>query len=326
MSQAVKSGVEVERQLKERLPQWVAKQLDVPEVAVTSAVRLAGGFSNETWHVQCTHGRDAEPIEFVVRWSPEGALFYPADIAGQFDLLRALEPTPIPAPAPLWAELEGEVLGEPFLTMRLVPGISVPRAFDLNDVDRRAKLTSYVQSLAGIHALDWHGHGIGSVLVAPRPGHCASTALDSVRQQLVDRGVGDDPIVKRTFSWLEDRLPQRSDVTLIHGDCNISNYRFDGTSVVAILDWDLAKLSDPLWDVAAYCMSMTKYLAHESSEVQDAERQRFLEMYQDASGRSVENLEFWEGLSVLRAASSNAHPAMKSVQSPVFWNWLKDRV
>jgi aminoglycoside phosphotransferase (APT) family kinase protein len=321
----MRSVAEFETLLRARLPSWLSLRLDVSRVVVTGVTRLAGGYSNETWKIQCEYGTHTarKATEFIVRWSPEGSLFYPADISGQFALLKALEPTPIPAPAPLWLEPDAAVLGEPFLTMQLVPGVSVPRVFALDDVQRDAKLAAYVRALTGIHALDWRRFGLGSVLTEPSPAECASVALNSVIHRVAARGMADDPIVKRAISWLSERMPERSDVTLIHGDPNVSNYRFDGTSVVAILDWDLARLSDPIWDVAACRMSMTKYFADEPASVQESEKRRFLELYAEESGRSFENLEFWEVLGTLRAASSNSHPAMSSIQSPVFWDRLK---
>ncbi|WP_198541746.1 phosphotransferase family protein, partial [Parafrankia colletiae] len=285
MSALMQSEAEIEALLMARLPSWISLQLDDPRAVVSGVARLAGGYSNETWKVRCEHSayRARKSTEFIVRWSPEGALFYPADVSGQFALLKALEPTPIPAPAPLWLEPDPAVLGEPFLTMQLVPGVSAPRVFALDDVQRDAKLTAYVQTLAGIHALDWRQFDLGSVLTAVSPESCAGVALDGVIDHVSSRGMADDAIVKRAVDWLTERVPSRSDVSLIHGDPNVSNYRFEGTSVVAVLDWDLARISDPLWDVAAYCMSMAKYFANEPRRVQESERRNFLGLYEEAS-------------------------------------------
>ena len=319
------SADDYETLIRKRLPSWLAQRLDEPEIRIVSATRLAGGFSNETWNIQCEYGPAGalQSIEFILRWSPEGSLYYPSDIPGQFALLESLGQTSIPAPAPLWLELDADVLGEPFLTMKLVPGSTGPRVFPLDDPQRHEKLEEYVRALTDIHALDWRQFGLSSVLDEPTTESCARDALDIVIDRVTSRGVADNPVAKRTIAWLSARIPESSEVTLIHGDPNLSNYRFCGTSVVGILDWDLARLSDPMWDVGFVCGALAKFFVDEPPKVQQSETQRFLDLYEDASGRSVENLEFWQGLYTLRAAASSSHPAMRSNQSSVYWNLLE---
>lgn len=325
MTGSKQSEADYERLLRACLPAWLSERLGDSRVLLTGVERLAGGFSNETWQIGCVYGpADSEQtLEFILRWSPEGSMFYPADAVGQYALLEALRPTQIPAPEPIWLELDPSLIGEPFVTMRLLGGTTGPRVFPFNDPHRDEKLAAYVHALSDIHALDWRAFGLGPVLGEPSSAGCAHDALAGVVEHVALRGMVEDKVVKHAIAWLTERLPARSDVTLIHGDPNVSNYRFIGKDVVGVLDWDLARLSDPIWDVAAYCGSITKYLADEPEEVRNTEKSRFLELYADVSGRSLENLDFWRILGALRAASNNSHPAMSTARSPVFWNQLK---
>src|SRR5687768_8788002 len=113
-----------EPMLRERLPAWVEDRLQASPVRLIGLERLSGGFSSESWLVRCAYprGGGTEEIEFVLRWGPPGGIAAPYDIRGQFALLERLSRTPIPTPEPLWLERDPGVIGEPFLTMKRVPG------------------------------------------------------------------------------------------------------------------------------------------------------------------------------------------------------------
>lgn len=297
--------------LRERLPGWLARRLEVSSVELGGLERLAGGFSSETWKVigRYRSGGEREEVEFILRWGPNGGIAAPYDMPGQFALLKALVPTPVPAPVPLWLEPDRDVLGEPFLTMKPAPGTTVPRFLDPADPLRQEKRRSHVRALASIHQLDWRSYGIHHVLQEPTPEDCAQVALSEVIRIVGNRGYAADPAVKRTISWLSERLPGQSEVTFIHGDPNLSNYRFDGTSVVAVLDWEMAKLRSPLWDIGFICAGIASLFGEEAQGLR--ERQTFLDLYQEATGRSFEQLLFWEVLFTLRAASGANHPSLQ---------------
>jgi len=92
--------------LRSRLPSWLERRLNVPNLALVSVERLAGGLSNESWKIVCTFVRNGSPEEmtFVIRWGLEGGVSAPYDMPGQFALLSVLAKTAIPVPEPLWLE------------------------------------------------------------------------------------------------------------------------------------------------------------------------------------------------------------------------------
>ncbi|MEC3909512.1 phosphotransferase family protein [Sphingobium sp. CR2-8] len=306
--------------LLSQLPAWLASRLG-PSAIVTGVHKLAGGYSNETWRVDCRV--EGAPFAFVLRRSSKDGVASPFDmqLADEFALLKALAPTPIPAPEPLWLERDSALLGEPFLAMACVGGETGPRFFPLDDPARDAKLQSYVDTLASIHQLDWEAHGIGRILAIPTAQSCAQDALRHMIQIVEGRGVGDDPLIRRAIAWLQERLPPQSRVTLVHGDPNISNYRFCGSSVVAVLDWELAKLTDPAWDLAFYCGSLVKFF-HSSSLVQARERERFLDLYEERTSQRYD-LAFWDVLFMLRAASGSQLAGMRGNQTDAYRQHLK---
>ena len=320
-------GVKVadyEQLIRSRLPEWLAQRLEASQVELVGLQRLAGGFSSETWKIAYAYQKRnaSADAECVLRWGPEGGLGAPYDIPGQYRLLKALEPTPVPAPAPLWLETDRTILGEPFLTMKVVPGTTGPRFFPLADPERDEKLRAYVRTLVTIHDLDWRHFGIDEILSQPSSDDCAKIALDGILALVEQRGCSEDRRAKRAMDWLSERVPAHSEIRLIHGDPNLSNYRFEGRSVVAVIDWEMAKLSDPLWDVGFYCGAIAKFYADQSQLVRDRERATFLDLYHEATGRSFASLEYWEVLFTLRAASGSQLPEMRENRTPTYWEQL----
>ena len=315
-----------EPMLRERLPAWVEDRLQASPVRLVGLESLSGGFSSESWMVKCVYpqGGGTEEIEFVLRWGPPGGIAAPYDIPGQFALLERLSKTSIPAPEPLWLERDPRVIGEPFLTMKLVPGEGAARYLPLDEPLREEKRLSHVRALASIHGLDWRRYGIDEVLAAPTPETCARVAIHDVVEKVTLRGHGANPDAQRAISWLYERTPARSEVRLIHGDPNHSNYRYEKGDVVAILDWEMAKLSDPLWDLAFVCTGMASRFRDQPEAISQREREIFLGRYQEATGRSLEDLLFWEVLFTLQSASGNKHPALaRRPPTPSQWPRLQ---
>ena len=311
--------------IRDKLPRWLCSRLGAADVTLTSVVRMSGGYSNETWEVSADYRDDAGgwSTRFILRWGAEGGVSAPYDIPRQFALLKVLEPVGVMSPPPLWLEPSRELLGEQFLTMRTVPGVTGPRYFPVDDPARDRKLRSYVAALARIHALDWRSLGIQEILPAPAPEDCAAVALSNVTERLRRRGCYDYGEAQRALAWLSEQAPQVSDVRLVHGDPNVSNYRYDENSeVVAVIDWDMAMLSDPMWDVGFYCGAIPKFYADQPESLRARERDAFLQLYSDATGRSLDKVEFWEVLFTLFAAAGSQHPGLGDNRSPIYWQRL----
>jgi aminoglycoside phosphotransferase (APT) family kinase protein len=242
-------------------------------------------------------------------------------LPGQFALLNILEKTAIKVPPPLWLEADESILGQAFLTMQPVGGVTGTRLIPLEDPLFDAKLASYVDALATIHGLDWRGIGIDTVLPVPANGDSTQAELDIEFARMERMGHGANPVAVRAAAWLKERKPASSEVALIHGDCNMANYRFgeDG-AVVAVLDWEAARLSDPLWDVANYVRMIPRYYKDETPAIQQRERERFLSLYTQATGRSMEHLDYWEALFAFSSGMKSEHPAFAANWSPIYWD------
>ena len=111
-------------ELAEALRDWVAEEVGDPHAAITGLKRTSAGFSRENWIFDLTwdDGGVRRTAPLIARRDPPGSVLQ-TDRKVETAVLRALEPTAIPAPRLRWVDLEGVRLGRPALVMDLVEGV-----------------------------------------------------------------------------------------------------------------------------------------------------------------------------------------------------------
>jgi len=292
---------------REALQLWFQRKLRDSHARIVEMRRLTGGLMNETHFVCVSSGSNAMP--YVVRWDPGEGVMAPYDMALQFNVFRALAQTTVPTPRAYWLELDHTILGRDFWVLEFVEGDTPGRLLDRAAPHYAERLNSYVGALAAIHRADWRALSLDRILGVPdaRPGVTAIAALERFRAQV--RDVTDQALFARAHDWLSAHAPQSWRLALTHGDCSLSNYLYRGGSVVAVLDWEMASLSDPLQDVGFFCNLVHRYRREESERERQRERAAFLEAYQGKTGCDYGTLPFWEALTCYRSAVMSAHPA-----------------
>jgi aminoglycoside phosphotransferase (APT) family kinase protein len=228
-----------------RLGGWLAEHCGfVPPVAVTP---VAGGRSNLTSIVADRDGR-----RVVVRRPPlHGVLASAHDVVREGTIMAALARTAVPVPEVLGSEADPEVIGAPFLVMAYVDGTVVrdePAAAALTPSQRYALGLASARTLAEVHAVDVDAVGLGGL--ARRDGYLARQLARWAGQ--LERG-SDRPLLmlEDVARRLGASLPEQVGVALVHGDFRLDNLIVDTASgsVLAVLDWELATLGDPLADL-----------------------------------------------------------------------------
>ncbi len=209
--------------------------------------RLPGGHSNLTYRVT-----DAEGRVVVLRRPPEGHLLPTAhDMGREYRLIAALGPTDVPVPDAL-AHCEDEsVTGAPFYVMAHVDGVvlhSAELAEEAFPAARRHGIgESFVAVLGRLHAVDPDAVGLGDL--SKKDDYIARQLKTWWRQYEASR-THDDPLLEAVHDWLRGNIPAQGPARIVHGDYRLGNCitSADG-EIVAVLDWEIATLGDPLADL-----------------------------------------------------------------------------
>jgi aminoglycoside phosphotransferase (APT) family kinase protein len=153
----------------------------------------------------------------------------------------------------------GELFDVPFFIMAYVPGLVIgqdmPAAFS-TALDANAMGLALVDTLVSLHAVDWRAVGLEGF---GRPDGFNRRHLHRIAALVR----GDDGGLPRPFAdlfdWLDQHAPAESGATILHNDFRLGNVMWAAeppARVVAILDWELATLGDPLFDLA-YLLAST---------------------------------------------------------------------
>lgn len=213
--------------------------------------RFKGGQSNPTYRV------DTPGKAYVLRRQPFGMLLPSAHaVDREYRLIAALHPAGFPVPEPFGLCDEPAAIGSMFYLMELVEGRSLWDGSlpGMTPLARTAIYDTMVDTLARLHNIDHVAAGVGDY---GRPGnYCKRQVARWTRQY---RASETEPMrdVEALIEWLPRTLPDQTRTSIVHGDFRIDNMIFaaDAPRVVAVLDWELSTLGDPLADLSYFLMN-----------------------------------------------------------------------
>ncbi len=273
--------------------------------------RHTEGWSWETFSLDAEWLEDGRSLRqgYVFRKEPEkGGVIERYDSQGQFVVLKALEGTPVLAPRVFWYELTRDILGSPFFVMEKVEGnIPLPwagpgkEAFSTEE-EQQSIARQFIENLAHLHAVAWQTRGL-SFLGEPEAGQGAAWQEVAKWEGLLAKvELSPIPLLKKTLLWLKDHLPEASRVSIVHGDYRLGNFICRDGRIVAMLDWELVHLGDPIEDIAWICLrpwrGRSPYMAYL------IEREELYRLYESLTGVKVEDehVRFYEVLGNLKLA------------------------
>jgi aminoglycoside phosphotransferase (APT) family kinase protein len=232
-----------------RLETWLASH--VPGLSGPLAVRqFKGGQSNPTYLLE-TSGR-----RYVLRRKPPGKLLPSAHaVDREFRVISALHRQGFPVPEPIAYCDDPEVVGTPFFIMTYVEGriFWEPHLPGSKPAERAAIYDAANATIARLHGFDpaaigLSDYGRGENYVARQIERWSKQYRASETQTIED--------MERLIAWLPQHLPPPGPVRLIHGDFRLDNTIVapDAPRILAVLDWELSTLGDPLADFSYHLM------------------------------------------------------------------------
>lgn len=234
------------------LRDWLRARLG-GEGVVSEFEKFADGQSNPTYRATI------DGSALVLRRKPFGRLLPSAHaIEREYRLLSALFPVAFPVAEPVALCEDAAVIGAPFYLMRFADGRnftdgSLP---GIGRDDRRGIYFAMADCLGALHSLDPEAIGLADF---GRPGNYFARQVERWIRQYRTSQTDEIPEVERLIDWLPTTVPEQQGTSIIHGDYRIDNLIYGRASneIVAVLDWELATLGDPLADLAYMAMNWT---------------------------------------------------------------------
>ncbi len=277
---------------------------DATDIRIEGLRRISEGLSRENWIFEGSWNEAGEAVRLplILRRDPEGSLVE-TDRRTEFEMLRSLEPAPLPTPRALWLDQDGSRLGRPSMVMVRESGEC--EWFVLNSArpeEVRLRLARRLVSLLGrIHRVDWRSLGLDRVLTDPGP--MASLAeVERWEQELRRFQLEPHPEMELASAWLKARAPRSQATVLVHGDYKPGNALLEGEDITAMLDWELAHLGDPLEDLG---WVTNPYRSREHQIPGAWERKQIVDHYVAETGFRVDDAElrWWNVFSCYKLAT-----------------------
>jgi aminoglycoside phosphotransferase (APT) family kinase protein len=272
--------------------------------------RVAGGRSNLTFEV-----RDAAGRGYVLRRPPTSHVLPTAhDMSREYRVIAAMGPAGVPVPPALGLCTDNEVNGAPFYVMGFVDGLIARTEDDvikmLDPSARNRAGLGLVDTLAKIHAVDPDQAGLGDF--GRRDGYIARQLKRwyANYQAARDSRQGDPmPAIDDLHDLLAARIPDQGGASVVHGDYRLDNCIVSPTGdVVAVLDWELSTLGDPLADLAQLLVYWPEpgelsVLGHSPTLAGGfPTRAELSERYGAVTGRDLSQLDFYAAFAYWKLA------------------------
>jgi aminoglycoside phosphotransferase (APT) family kinase protein len=249
----------------------------------------------------------------VLRRPPRGPLPPSAhDVLREARLLSHLEDTPVRVPKVLATCDDTDVIGAPFYVMEHVEGeviaSTIPDPLD-NPEQRRRVADQLIDALVELHAVDYAAVGLEGF---GKPSGYLERQLRRFGGLWEHNRTRDIPEVEQVGKWLAENMPESPAATIVHGDYRLGNTMFAcdaPAELVAILDWEMATIGDPLADLGYLMIHWTQKgddlgrfnLQNVTQREGFPTREELIARYEERSGRSMSALDWYVTLALWKA-------------------------
>jgi len=258
---------------------------------------IAGGHSNLTYAVT-----DVAGTRYVLRRPPLGHVLATAhDMGREHKVISALDPTSVPVAPALGLCTDEEVNGAPFYVMDFVPGRVLrdgAAAAQISTEARRTASHSIADTLAKIHAVDPDAVGLGDL---GKKEDYIARQLKRWYGQWEKSKTRELPLVDQIHDELLAKVPEQGPATIVHGDYRLDNCMTDDDgNIIAVLDWEICTLGDPLADVGLLMVYWTgaddavpMLLTAPTAQEGFLSRKEVLDRYREVSGRDLSQIDYY---------------------------------
>lgn len=290
--------------------------------------RLGDPSNLRTENISFGHSNEVHLVHFdgnvwALRRPPRGPLLPTAhDVLREYRVLKALQPTRVPVPRVHASCDDNSYIGAPFYLMEYMRGKviraglipSEEKSFADTPAKRRAVSEGMIDLLVALQAVDWREVGLEGF---GRPDGYIERQLRRWISQLektlpLTRPL---PVMAKIEEWLKAHMPQAQPSTIVHGDFKLDNVMWDTSGdlpkAIALFDWEMSTIGDPLADLGWMVTywtdptdSETRRAVVSSMEPEPGyyHRQEMVELYEKKSGRAMRDFAFYQIFSLFKLA------------------------
>jgi len=287
--------------------QWLRSHVPVLESPVKFTL-ITGGHSNLTYRCEDSAGN-----AYVLRRPPLGHVLESAhDMGREHKIIAALATTPVPVAPTYGLCSDAAVNGAPFYVMKFVDGLVLNDSIATGGValsDRHGLGLHVIDVLATLHGLDPDSVGLGDL---GRKEAYLSRQLNRWTKQWEASKTHEIPAMEETRLLLQERMPAQIGSGIVHGDYRLGNMIVRGPRILAVLDWELCTLGDPLADVGYLMNAWASPEEVEAAGQGDSTptaaggfptRAELRERYEAATGRDLSGINYYRAFSHWRLAA-----------------------
>ena len=281
----------------ERVGAWLEANVAGAKAPFTYTL-IAGGHSNLTFKVDDSAGH-----HYVLRRPPlSHALASAHDMGREHRVISALSASRVPVAPALGLCTDVEVNDAPFYVMAFVDGHVVrdnaTALSVLTPATRRQASISLVDTMAAIHKVDPVAVGLGDL---GRHEGYIERQLKRWYGQWNASKTRELSAIDRVHDALVTRVPEQGPATIVHGDYRLDNCMVDDSgNVIAVLDWELCTLGDPMADLGLLMVYWTG--PHDEASTTNfatttaegfLDRKELAAHYAQVSGRDISQLDYY---------------------------------
>ena len=261
--------------------------------------QFPSGYSNLTYLLEFGN------IEYVLRRPPFGANIKSAhDMDREFKVLSLLDPIYPCVPAPIMYCEDEDIIGAPFYLMERVKGIILrnkpPEGIPLTADLMRAISESAIDNLAALHAIDVEKAGL---IELGKPEGYVPRQVEGWIKRYNDAQTDKIANMDLIANWMVSNMPTSGITSFIHNDYKYDNLVLnpsDPSQIIAVLDWEMATVGDPLMDLG----TTLAYWAEENDNPAlkpfnltwlngNLTRSEVIDRYAMLSGRNISDILFY---------------------------------
>jgi aminoglycoside phosphotransferase (APT) family kinase protein len=233
-----------------KLITWMEANVEGYEGPLTVR-QFKGGQSNPTYQLITPNK------QYVMRRKPPGKLLPSAHaVDREFRVISALYPLGFPVAKPYGLCEDTDVIGTIFYVMDMVEGRilwdgTLP---GMEPSERHAIYEAKVKTFADLHNVDWRAAGLEGF---GKESDYIARQIHRWTKQYVASETKKIPDMDALIKWLPENIPVGDKTAIVHGDYRIDNMVLHPTEprVIAVLDWELCTLGDPLADFTYHLMN-----------------------------------------------------------------------